>query len=198
MARALSGVRERNLDLGQLPPQLGDIGLPGAGAGDDLGGIAHRQPERDQGRGDLSEVVHRNQYLTALLMQRRDDHRAQIADAQSVDLALELDPFQGRGIDGIQPFVQFQGRRFEQPAFQQPPRHLQKLALGLLLADVNHRAVLAQQQPVDDGLQHRRFADPDRTGQDQVSALAGFAGDLFHQIFTPDQSGDQFHSGSLP
>ena len=188
----------RDLDLGQLPPQFGDVGLLGAGAGHELGGVENRQPERHQGGGDRGQVVHGDQHPAGLGVQGGNDGGAPVADAQPVDRALDLRPFEGRRVQGVEGGIQLQRRGFEQTRFQQPARQLQELALGLVFGEVEEGPVLPQQQAVERGLQDGGLAHPDRAGQQQVPALARLAGDGLHQVVAAQQTGDRFHSGSLP
>ena len=159
-----------------------------------MGGVQHRQPERHQGRGDGGEVVHRDQHPALVGVQGRDDGGGQVADAEPVDLALDLGPFQRGGVEGVEARVQFQRRGFQQTAFQQAARHFQKLALGLVLVDVEDDEIAAHDQPVEDRFQHGGFADARPAGQQQVPALAGLPRDLLDEFVPPDQPGDVFHA----
>ena len=159
-----------------------------------MGGVQHRQPERDQGRGDGGEIVHRDQDPAPVGVNGRDDGGGQVADAEPVDLALEPGPFQRGGVEGVEARVQLQRRGLQQAAFQQAPRQFQKLALGLVLVDVDQREVLPHDQPVDDRFQHGGFADARPAGQQQVPALARLPRDLLDQVVPPDQAGDVFHA----
>jgi hypothetical protein len=108
-----------------------------------LGGVQHRQPERHQGGGDRGQVVDRDQHPAVVGVQGRDDGGGQVADAEAVDRALELGPFQRGGVQGVEARIQLQHGGFQQTRFQQPARQLQELALGLVFGEVEDDPVAA-------------------------------------------------------
>ncbi len=103
-------------------------------------------------------------------------------------------------VDGIDPFADRKGALAALGILFQNPDHQilfptveEELAFGLLFADRNHYPLLPQQQPVDDRLQHRRFTDADRAGQQQMATLARFASNFLDQLIAPNQAGEVFH-----
>ncbi len=185
--------QRRYPDCRHLPPKLGEVALPLRGAADHPGFLRDRQPERHPRRRGVGHVVHGDQNIAVMVVDRGEDRGGQIADREPVHRPVDRRPLELGGGHLVEALGQLPLRGLDEALFEQPPGDGDERPLGLVIGDVDHDQRPLGLHVLDGRLEHAGLAAAGRVGEDEGAALVQRLGDPGHRLLAADRSGHLPH-----